>query len=191
MPCWHICVIVGIVDPDPKMAGACLLGVPVLGGDEVVDEFPPSEIQLINGLGSVGPPIKRQQLFDRYKERGYEFAPVIHPSAVVAADVVLGEGSQVMAGVILQAGSSIGVNAIINTRASVDHDCTIQKHVHIAPGVTISGGVIVGESSHIGTGATVIQGITIGKRAIVAAGAVVTKEVPDYAKVRGVPAREF
>ena len=41
----------------------------------------------------------------------------------------------------------------------------------------------------IGANATVVCGHTIGKHAFVAAGAVVTKDVPDYALVKGVPAR--
>lgn len=184
-------VIAGVLDPDPELAGTCVLGVPVLGGDSIATEFPPSEVQLVNGLGSVGTSAKRRQLYDKFKALGYGFATVVHPSAIVASDVVLGEGAQVMAGSIIQPGSSIGCNSIVNTRASTDHDCIVGNHVHIAPGATLSGGVSVGEATHIGTGATVIQGISIGINAIVAAGAVVVKDIHARTKVRGVPAREF
>ncbi len=184
-------VITGIVDPNPMLAGANILGVPVLGGDDVVDGVPPSQVQLVNGLGSVSLPTIRQHLYERFKGLGYNFATVVHPSAVVASDVVLGEGAQVMAGAVIQPGCRIGINSIINTRASVDHDCIIGDHAHISPGVTMSGGVTVGECSHVGTGATVIQGLSIGTGCLIAAGAVVTKDIFDGAKVRGVPAREF
>lgn len=184
-------VIAGIVDSDPARQGTEVLGVLVLGGDDVVTEFPPSEVLLVNGIGSVGLPIKRQQVFDKFKALSYNFATVVHPSAVVASDVVLGEGTQVMAGAVIQPGCHIGVNCIINTRVSVDHDCIIGDHSHISPGVIFSGGVTVGVCSHIGTGATAIQGISIGGGCLVAAGAVVIKDIADGAKVRGVPAREF
>lgn len=184
-------VIKGIVDSNPMLAGSRILGVPVLGGDDVVVEFTPSQIQLVNGVGSIGLPNLRQRLYERFKILGYDFATVIHPSAVVTSDVILGEGSQVMAGAVIQPGSHIGCNTIINTRASVDHDCIIGDHVHISPGVTLSGGVDIGAGSHIGTGATLIQGISIGCGCLVAAGAVVVKDITDGAMVRGVPARGF
>lgn len=184
-------VIEGIVDSNSVLTGSCILGVPILGGDDVVSKFTPSQVRLVNGLGSVNLPTIRQRLFERFKEDGYNFARVIHPSAVIASDAELGEGSQVMAGAIIQPSCYIGINSIINTRASVDHDCTIGDHTHIAPGVTLSGGVNIGAGSHIGTGATVIQGVIIGIACQTAAGAVVTKNIANGAKVRGVPAREF
>jgi len=182
-------VIAGIVDADPALGGMQLLGVPVLGGDELVETFPASEIMLANGIGSVGLPVRRRELFERFKNRGYRFAAVIHPSAVIASDVELGEGVQIMAGAVIQPGSRIGSNAVINTRASVDHDCRIGEHTHLAPGVTLSGAVTVGGTCHIGTGATVIQGIAIGSHSVIGAGALVLKNVPSSVTVVGVPAR--
>lgn len=49
--------------------------------------------------------------------------------------------------------------------------------------------IIIRKGVWIGAGATIMPGVTIGKYAIVGAGAIVTKDVPDYAVVVGVPAR--
>lgn len=181
--------LAGITDPDPDLAGKTLLEVPVLGGDDVVSDFPQTEILLVNGLGSVGVPVARRGLFERYKAMGYRFATVIHPSAIIASDVELGEGVQVMAGVVIQPGCRVGCNTIINTRASVDHDCIIGSNVHVAPGVTLSGGVSIKDVAHIGTGATIVQGIKIGAHCVVGAGSVVIRDVNDSTSVVGVPAK--
>lgn len=50
---------------------------------------------------------------------------------------------------------------------------------------------IVKEGASIGANATIVCGHTIGKGAMIAAGAVVTKDVPDYALMAGVPARQI
>lgn len=181
--------IAGIVDADPTMAGTVVLGIPVLGDDSHLEGLWAAEVRLVNGVGSVGLPEGRQAVFERFKSRGFSFAAVAHPSAVISSEVEIGEGAQVMAGAVIQPGCRIGCNSIVNTRASIDHDCVLGNHVHVAPGVTLSGGVTIGSGSHIGTGATVIQGIMIGERVTVAAGAVVVRDLPDGVTVKGVPAR--
>lgn len=183
--------ILGIVDADIKKKNQVLMGVPIMGGDDEIMEYSPQQIRLVNGVGSVRTGSLRRNIFDTFKHKGYQFMNVIHPSAIIAKDVELHEGTQIMAGAVLQTGCKIGANTIINTRASVDHDCVIGKHVHISPGAVLSGGVSVGEESHIGAGAVAIQSIQIGQRSLVAAGAVVVSNVMNNITVAGIPAREL
>jgi len=175
--------ILGITDPARPAGARNENGVAVLGGDEALDRFRTSDIQLVNGVGSVGSMSARDKVFRQCAARGFRFANVIHPAAIVSRSADLCEGAQVMAGCVVQCGAVIGRNTIINTRASVDHDCRIGESVHVAPGVTLSGSVIVGDRSHIGTGATVIQGIKIGADCLVAAGAVVHRDLPDNSRL--------
>jgi len=179
--------VLGFTDTDPRRAA--LAGLARLGGDEAVLDYPPAEILLAQGLGSVQPAALRAQVFGKFKDLGYSFITLVHPAATVAADVEIGEGTVVFAGSVVQPGTRIGSNAILNTRCSVDHDCTIGPHVHIAPGATLSGGVMAADGCHIGIGAAVIQGISIGADALVGAGAVVLRDVIAGSRVFGVPAR--
>lgn len=181
--------LLGVTDADSSRAGQLLFGVPIIGGDEEITKYSTEVIRLVNGLGSVRVNPQRRHLFECFKSKGYQFASVVHPSAVIAADSVLSEGVQIMAGAIIQAGCHIGVNTVINTGSIVDHDCHIGDHAHISPGVTLSGGVWIGEGAHVGTGAKVIQGVKIGLNSLVAAGAVVIRDVENGATVAGVPAK--
>jgi UDP-perosamine 4-acetyltransferase len=181
--------ILGAVDSDPATHGTSILGVSVLGADDVVLEHTPDAVALVNGVGSTAPSSRRKDLYQRFKDAGYVYAPLTHPSAVIGGDVEIAEGCQIMAGVVIQPGCRIGVNAIINTRASVDHDCVIGGHVHIAPGVVLGGGITIGVGSHIGAGSSVIQNIHIGENVRVAAGAAVVTDFPAGAQIAGVPAK--
>lgn len=180
--------VLGIAEKDGADLPSDVYGVPVIGNDSDVQQYPPDKVELVNGIGSIGSTVLRQKVYERFKRQGYRFPQVIHPRAVVSRRAELGEGVQIMAGAVVNIGTRIQGNSIINTNASVDHDCDIGAHVHIAPGVTLSGGVTVGDGSHIGTGASVVQGIEIGTNVIVGAGAVVVNNIEAGRKVCGVPA---
>jgi sugar O-acyltransferase (sialic acid O-acetyltransferase NeuD family) len=178
--------VLGFVDP---MRLPPLLGITSLGDDASVFIHSPDQVRLANGVGSTDSTVLRRAVYEKFRRRQYIFETVIHPAAIVAAEVHIEDGVQVMAGAIVQAGSRLGANVIINTGARVDHDCVIEAHAHVAPGVTLSGRVHIGEGAHIGTGATIIQGITINAASVVGAGAVVVDDVPGGETVVGVPAR--
>jgi len=182
--------IFGIAVSNDSLKGQLLSGIRVIGNDNDIFMFHPDSVSLLNGIGSIGLPTKREDIFNQFQNKGFRFVNIIHPSAIVASDVTLGNGVQIMAGTIIQPGSRIGTNTILNTKASVDHDCIIGDHVHLAPGVTLSGGVTVGTGVHIGTGATVIQGVHIGDRSLIGAGSIVLKNVSQGSKIMSIHARE-
>lgn len=88
------------------------------------------------------------------------FATLAHPSAIIARDAEIGEGTVIMAGVIIQPGVKIGRHCIINTKASIDHDCVIGDFVHIGPGCTLCGNVTVSEGKMVPAGTVLYQGAT-------------------------------
>jgi len=179
--------LLGFVDLKPALPP--LLGIAHLGDDAAVFLHPPNQVRLVNGVGSIDSTVSRRAVYEKFLERQYIFETVIHPSAIIAPEVHIEDGVQVMAGAVVQPGSRLGANVIINTGARVDHDCSIDAHAHIAPGVTLSGDVHIGKGAHIGTGASIIQGVKVGAASIVGAGAVVVGDVPAGVTVIGVPAR--
>ena len=170
-------VILGFVTPD-KEPIAPFLGIKVIGDDSIVSTFSPDDVVLANGIGALPYQKLRWDLASRMRKLGYSFMTIAHPSAIIARDVVLAEGVQVMAGSVIQPGTQISRDCIINTGVLIDHDCIIEESCHLAPGVVFSGGVNVGEGTHIGVGTSVIQNISIGKNSVIAAGSLLFKDVP-------------
>lgn len=181
--------IIGVTEARFENSGVFISGVPIIGNDEKILRYNPEDVEIVNGIGSIGLPIKRMKIFQQFKSLGYSFSTIVHPTALIEKDVKLDEGVQIMAGAILQTGSMIADNSIINTGTIVGHDCIIGEHVHLAPGVVLSGGVQIGAMTHIGTAATIMQSVKIGGGTVIGAGAVVIRNISKDVIAAGVPAR--
>ncbi len=170
--------ILGFITKE-AIAEQSFLGYKILGDDETIKNYPPTEVVLANGVGALPYQNLRWELSADMRSKGYVFETVIHPSAIVADDVKLAEGVQLLANTVIQPGTRIGRDCIINTGTILDHDCSVEQNCHIAPAVVCSGGVHVGEGTHLGTGTIIIENIDIGKKSVVAAGSVVYRNVPN------------
>lgn len=176
--------LVGFLDDDPKLIGTRILGLPVLGKLSDLASTPHDCVIL-----GIGDNAARARVYADLVQARKRFATAIHPSAILAPDVVVGAGAVLAAGAIANPGARIGENAILNTGASIDHHCVLGPHSHVAPGVHLAGRVNVGEGAFVGIGACAVQCVSIGAWSTVGAGAAVTQDVPDNATVGGVPAR--
>ncbi len=159
--------------------------LPILHSEEAFRNFVEKNGSVL-GLIGIGNNEIRERLSREYPIR---YAVAIHPTAIIADDVKIGEGTVVMAGAIINPGARIGRHCIINTGAIIEHDCIVGDYVHVAPGTKIAGNVTIGRMSHIGIGAAVIPRVVIGENVVVGAGAVVIHDVQDNLKVVGVPAK--
>lgn len=85
------------------------------------------------------------------------------------------------------------VTFLLDVEHYVDHISTFPWKVKMLdeniPEAFSKGNIIIGDDVWIGYGAIIMSGVQIGQGAVVAAGAVVTKDVPPYAIVGGVPAK--
>lgn len=120
-------------------------------------------------------------------------------NAAIGSNCVLGQNTMVSPGV------RIGNNVKIQNNVAVYTGTEIEDDVFLGPSCVLTNvtnprsqiirqslyeKTLIRRGATVGANATVVCGITIGRYAFIAAGAVVVKDVPDYALVTGVPAKQ-
>ena len=126
--------------------------------------------------------------------------------------------SHILPHVVIGRNCSVGQNVAIGPNVRVGNGCKIQNNVSLYEGVELEDDVFCGPScvftnvlnpranisrknefrktrvlrgATIGANATIVCGVTLGAYCFIGAGAVITKDVPDYALMAGVPARRI
>jgi UDP-2-acetamido-3-amino-2,3-dideoxy-glucuronate N-acetyltransferase len=141
----------------------------------------------------------------------------VDDGALIGSGTKIWHFSHVLAGATIGQRCSFGQNCCISGGVTIGDNVKVQNNVSIYEGTIIEDDVFLGpscvltnvtnprsqvvrrslyEKTHIrrgatiGANATVVCGIVVGRYAFVAAGAVVSRDVPDYALMVGVPARQ-
>lgn len=105
----------------------------------------------------------------------------------VSNNVKIGSGVKVQNNVSIYEGVELEDNVFCGPSMVFTNDLT--PRAKYPKGVSEYKKTLVREGASIGANATIVCGHTIGRCAMIAAGAVVTKDVPDYALMAGMPAR--
>jgi sugar O-acyltransferase (sialic acid O-acetyltransferase NeuD family) len=165
---------VACVADDRPLAGARLLGHPLIGGREALLGRR-ADIDAV--IVAIGDNRARVEVARWIVEQGLPLAIVVHPAAVVAPSASIGAGTLVMPGAVVNADARIGANAIINSGAIVEHDCIVGDGVHVAPRAVLCGGASVGTGTLVGAGAVVLPGVRVAAALLVKAGTVVARDM--------------
>ena len=159
----------------------------VVGSSADSDEFINKGYDFIVAIGNAA---IRERIQKGLMQQGARVVSLIHPSASIAYDAIIGTGSVVMANAVINPGTTVGMGCIINTCASIDHDNYIGDFSHISVGTHTAGTVNIGKRCWLGIGAVVSNNISICDDAFIGAGAVVVKDITEAGVYVGVPARK-
>lgn len=170
-----------LVNQDP--APDTLLGLPVHRAETL--SIAPSACRLATGIVSN----RRRPFIEQMAALGFQFASLIHPSAIISPSARLGEGCLIHPGVIIASNTQIASHVLINRGALIGHDNRIESFTTIGPGANLAGALHIGSGAYIGVGAVIRDHLTIGAGAVVAAGAVVVKSVDANTLSAGLPAK--
>lgn len=180
--------IAGFIDDmAPQRAGEAFAGAQVLGGREVLPSLRAAGVKAMALAFGNNP--GRWRLMNEMRALGFEFPPLVHPSAVVAADAELGEGCFIGPLAVVNPAARIGSQTIVNSAAVVEHDCVIGHAAHLSPRACLAGNVTVGDFSWIGAGSTVREKLSVGSEVTVGMGSVVVHSLPSRVVAYGCPAR--
>lgn len=127
----------------------------------------------------------RLKLHDFLVDEGLTPVSIVHPTAWVADDAVIGPGAQILAGAIVAAEARLGRQCIINSHALVEHETHLDDAVEVGPSATVLGLTYIGVNTLVGVSATILSRLKIGSDVTIGAGAVVSADVPDKQTVAG------
>lgn len=143
---------------------------------------------------------------------------IVDDGAVVGPDTRIWHWVHVCGGAEIGRSVSLGQNVFVGNKVVIGDCCKVQNNVSIYDNVTLEKGVFCGPSmvftnvhnpralverkdeyrntlvrrgASLGANCTIVCGVTIGAFSFVGAGAVVARDVPDFALIVGVPARQI
>jgi sugar O-acyltransferase (sialic acid O-acetyltransferase NeuD family) len=177
----------GFLDDDLALHGTQRGGVPVLGPLDAIADLPDAAVVIC--VGNPRNFAAREQIAARLDLPAARYATIIHPTASVGPDCLIGPGSVLLAQTALTAAVTIGAHTAVMPQAVLTHDGVIGNFVTIASGVRLGGGVVIEDGAYLGAGSLLREFVHVGAGALVGMGSVVLGDVPAKQVWAGNPAR--
>ena len=93
--------------------------------EDIISKYSPKDIEFMTGIGE---PVIREKLYNKVKEKDYNFAILVHPSASVAESAVLEEGTMVAHNAFVSIKAHLFTNALVQPLACVHHECSVGRN---------------------------------------------------------------
>ena len=147
-----LAAVVAYIDDFRGDCGAAIDGAPIISFQTWC-----GSLGNVPVLVTVGSPRARGMLAERVHAAGGRFAPPYGITSPAARNVIVGEGSAIMAYVPIGASTVIGRHVQIMPLASIDGECAIGDFTTICQSATIYGRVVVEEGVFVGVGARIVN----------------------------------
>ena len=155
------------------------LGLPVVPFDEVEKRYPAQRFGMFVAIGYHRMNALRADRCAQARERGYQLASYVAPSAWLPKGLEHGDNCLILDDVTVQPGARLGRNVALWSGTVVGHHSTVEDDCWLAAGATIGGGSTIGQGSFVGLNATIGHEVRIGRRCLLGARTLVTKDLID------------
>ncbi|MFC2117991.1 acetyltransferase [Bacteroidota bacterium] len=182
--------IAGIIDV-PEKYGEKILGYPVIGNDENIEELSKKYQNFFITIGQIKSSLLRKKLFEKLKGLKVNIPVIISPRAYVSKNSTIAEGTIIMHFALVNAEAEIGQNCIINTGSIVEHEAKIGNFCHISTNVVINGNCIVGNECLIGSGTILAHGVEVKENCLISSGSVLLRSIINSGTYIGNPLRKI
>jgi len=179
---WEVDYIIGgIGDLNDKES---IMGVPIISNKQLDELYAKGYNKVVNAVAVTPNAFSRKDIYELLQKRNFECPNIIDKSAIIGADVKMGEGNLIMAGAVVGAEARIGNHCVINANCTLSHNNVISDCTHIASGAVLAGNVVVGSNTLIGQNCTIYADVHIGNNVLIQNGCSVFKDVPDNTIVK-------
>lgn len=117
------------------------------------------------------------------------FATLIHPYAVVSSAAQIGYGVSIQAFSIVGPNARMGNFIQVFGHATVGHNCTVDDYAYVTSNSIVGAHVHLKQGAFLGVNSTTLDRVTIGEWSIVGQHSNVIRDIPDYSKAVGNPAK--
>ena len=179
--------IIGILDTSNPCFEEVILGVPVIGSLNYLDDFDGgAEVDVFLALGNNK---LREELWLKFSKLGFKMPNLISPFANVDPYAKLGSANVICSRAFIGPEVVMGDNNLINTAAVLEHEVRLGSHCHLASSSTVAGRSQIGDHCFVGAGATVINYVNVAPSTTIGAGATVVRNISIPGVYVGIPAR--
>lgn len=181
-PTWNV---LGFLDDNPNALDGVECEYTIIGS--IKDWVLKKDVFLACALAF---PEVKKKVVEMLKERGVEFATLIHPNAVVNPRSTIGDGTIITNNCSISDNAHIGAFCTI-LGSGVAHDASVGDYSTLSGKCQLNGHVAVGSMVYMGCGVLVAPSVKIGDGATVGIGSVVISKVKAGTKVFGNPAKRM